>query len=97
MKKKILSILLGIVISMQCLCFTVNAETDTDSTDSIRTIAIDFSDENHPEIELYEGEQVQLVIPDEPDMPEISYIAFHALNQMAAVSHDLKLTGICAG
>ena len=30
-------------------------------------------------------------------MPEISYIAFHALNQMATVSHDLKLTGICAG
>lgn len=30
-------------------------------------------------------------------MPEISCIAFHALNQMAAVSHDLKLTGICAG
>lgn len=66
MKKKILSLLLGIVISMQCLCFTVNAETDTDSTDSIRTIAIDFSDENHPEIELYEGNRYNWSFPMNP-------------------------------
>lgn len=97
MKKKILSFLLGIVISTQHLCFIVNAETDVDSISDIRTIAIDFSDDNVAEIELYEGEQVQLVIPDEPDMPEISYVAFHASNQIAAVSHNLKLTGILAG
>ena len=97
MKKKILSIILSLAVSLQCLCFYVNAETGTDITNGIRAIAIDFSDENEPEIELYEGEQVQLVLPDEPDMPEINYIAFYASNQMAAVSHDLKLTGISAG
>ncbi len=97
MKKKILSFLLGLTVSMHSLCFTVNAETSIDNSDSIRTIAIDFSDDNVTEIELYEGEQVQLIITDEPDMPEISYVAFHASNQIAAISHDLKLTGICAG
>lgn len=97
MKKKILSFLLSLAVSVQCLSFTVNAENGTDSPDSIRTIAIDFSYQNDLEIELYEGEQVQLVIPDEPDMPEINYIAFYASNQIAAVSHDLKLTGISAG
>ncbi len=68
MKKKILSLLLSLAVSVQCLSFTVNAESGTDSPDSIRTIAIDFSYKNDLEIELYEGEQVQLVIPDEPDM-----------------------------
>ena len=97
MKKKILSFLLGLTVSIHSLCFTVNAENSTDNSDSIRTIAIDFSDDNVTEIELYEGEQVQLIITDEPDMPEISYVAFHASNQIAAISHDLKLTGICAG
>ena len=97
MKKKILSIILSLAVSFQCLCFNVNAETGTDINSDIRAIDIDFSDVNEPEIELYEGEQVQLVIPEEPDMPEINYIAFYASNQMAAVSHDLKLTGISAG
>lgn len=64
MKKKILSIILSLAVSLQCLCFNVNAETGTDITNSIRTIAIDFSDVNEPEIELYEGEQVQLVLPE---------------------------------
>lgn len=97
MKKKILSFLLGLTVSMQCLCYIVNAETGTDSTNSIRTIAIDFSYKNDLEIELYEGEQVQLVIPDEPDMPEIDYVAFSSSYCKTAVSHDLKLTGCCAG
>lgn len=97
MKKKVLSFLLGLAVSMQCLCFTINAESGTDSPESIRTISIDFSNKDYLEIELYEGEQVQLVIPDDPDMPEINYVAFHASNQIAAVSHDLKLTGISAG
>lgn len=97
MKKKILSLLLGISISLQCLCFTVNAEDSIDDFADIRMVTIDFSDDNVTEITLTEGEQVQLVIPDEPDMSEISYVAFYASNQMAAVSHDLKLTGICAG
>ncbi len=97
MKNKIISLLLGVAVSIQCFCFNVNAETNSDITNNIRTITIDISDDNITEIELYEGEQVQLVIPDEPDMPEINYVAFHASNQIAAVSHDLKLTGICAG
>lgn len=97
MKKKILSLLLSLSILMQCLCFTVNAETDIDSIGDIRMITIDDSDENAPAIELFEGEQVQLVIPDELDMPEINYVAFSSSYSKTAVSHDLKLTGCCAG
>ncbi len=97
MKKKILSLMLGLAVSLQCLYFTVNAEDRINNSAEMRMVTIDFSDDNAIEITLTEGEQIQLVIPDEPDLPEISYVAFHASNQMAAVSHDLKLTGICAG
>lgn len=97
MKKKILSLLLSLAVSVQCISFTVNAENGTDSPDNIRTIAIDFSDDNVAEIELYEGEQVQLVILDDSDMPEIDYVAFNSSYSKTAVSHDLKLTGCCAG
>ncbi len=71
----------------------IKHEADSD----IRVINIEDLDEDSPAIELYEGEQVQLIITDEPDMSEISYVAFHASNQIATISHDLKLTGICAG
>lgn len=97
MKKKILSFLLSLAVSMQCLCFTVNAENVTNGASDMRMITVDFSDMDETEITITEGEQVQLVIPDEPDMPEINYVAFSAYNQIAAISHDLKLTGICAG
>ena len=36
MKKKILSIILSLAVSLQCLCFNVNAETGTDITNGIR-------------------------------------------------------------
>lgn len=97
MKKKLFSSLLGLVVSMQCLIFTVNAETGTEDISNMRMIAVDFSDSDETEITLTEGEQVQLVIPDEPDMPEIIYVSFYASDQMATISHDLKLTGLCAG
>lgn len=72
----------------------IKYEDDSD----IRVINIEDLDEDSPAIELYEGETVQLVLPEsEPDMPEIIYVAFHASNQIATISHDLKLTGICAG
>lgn len=72
----------------------IKYESDSD----IRVINIEDLDEDSPAIELYEGEQIQLVLPEsEPDMPEIIYVAFHASNQIATISHDLKLTGICAG
>ena len=72
----------------------IKYEADSD----IRVINIEDLDEDSPAIELYEGETVQLVLPEsEPDMPEIIYVAFHASNQIATISHDLKLTGICAG
>lgn len=72
----------------------IKYEADSD----IREINIEDLDEDSPAIELYEGETVQLVLPEsEPDMPEIIYVAFHASNQIATISHDLKLTGICAG
>ena len=72
----------------------IKHEADSD----MRVINIEDLDKDSPAIELYEGETVQLVLPkSEPDMPEIIYVAFHASNQIATISHDLKLTGICAG
>lgn len=97
MKKKILSLMLGLAVSLQCLCFTVNAESGADSTDSIRTIAIDFSDENALEIELYEGEQVQLVLPHDPDEYKVNYVNYYSEDNHIAVSQDLKVVGCYAG
>lgn len=97
MKKKILSLMLSLAVSMQCLCFTVNAETDTDSTDSIRTIAIDLSDKNAVKIELFEGEQIQLVLPHDPDEYKVNYVNYYSEDNHIAVSQDLKVVGCYAG
>ena len=61
----------------------IKYEADSD----MRVINIEDLDEDSPAIELYEGETVQLVLPEsEPDMPEIIYVAFHASNQIATIS-----------
>lgn len=49
------------------------------------------------EIDLYEGEQVQLVLPDDPDRTEINYVNFSSDECRTAVSYDLKLTGYRKG
>lgn len=97
MKKKILSLLLSLAVSVQCLSFTVNAENGTDSPDNIRTIAIDFSDDNVAEIELYEGEQVQLVLPHDHDEYKVNYVNYYSEDNYIAVSQDLKVVGCYAG
>lgn len=97
MKKKILSLMLGLAVSLQCLCFTVNAESGADSTDSIRTVAIDLSDEKAVNIELFEGEQVQLVLPHDPDEYKVNYVNYYSEDNHIAVSQDLKVVGCYAG
>lgn len=92
-----IAFLLSIAVSFQCLCISVNAETDINGTSDIGTVTIDITDYDVAELTLTEGEPIQLVIPDDPDMPEINYVAFYSSKQTAAVSHDLKLTGICEG
>ena len=97
MKKKIISFLLSLAISMQCLCFTVNAETGTDSSDIIRTITLDNSNDKATEIELYEGEQVQLDFQLDPEIYELEDIRSLNENQEPIVSHDGKLIGCNQG
>lgn len=102
MMKKLTSFFLGTSILLQSVCpFSFNATAGTNANISAdRVIQLEQADyiDELITIELYEGETVQLVLPEsEPDMPEIIYVAFHASNQIATISHDLKLTGICAG
>lgn len=97
MKKKILSLLLSLAVSMQCLSFNVNAESGTDSPESIRTISIDFSDKDYLEIELYEGEQVQLDFPLDPEIYNLEDIFSLDENQKPIVSHDGKIVGCNQG
>lgn len=89
--------MLGLAVSLQCLCFTVNAESGADSTDSIRTIAIDLSDEKAVNIELFEGEQVQLVLPHDPNEYKVNYVNYYSEDNHIAVSQDLKVVGCYAG
>lgn len=100
MKKKLFSVLLGIVLSMQGMCSSVFCTTSGDNSiaadDSIVQVEIDMN-EDITEIELSEGEQVQLIISDTHDMPEINYVASYSSECKAAVSQDLKLTGYCEG
>ena len=97
MKKKIISFLLALTVSMHSLCFTVNAETSTDNSDSIRTIAIDFSDDNATEIELYEGEAVQLDFQLDPEIYDLEDIRSYEENRKPIVSYDGKLIGCNSG
>lgn len=60
MRKKSISLLLSLAVSMYSLCFTVNAENNINiSVD--RVIQLEYDESEEPvEIEVYEGEQIQL-------------------------------------
>lgn len=76
---------------MQCLCFSVNAETD-------RVVQVEVGMFSKPaEIEIFEGEQVQLVFPGSSDLDNKRYIHYYSGEKKATVSQNLKLTGYCAG
>lgn len=72
-----------------------------DTIRSLREIKVKFETSYNArptaQIELYEGEQVQLVLPDDSDRPEINYVNFSSNECKTAVSHDLKLTGYRKG
>lgn len=97
MKKKIFSFLLGLVVSMQCLSFNVNAETGTDRPSKIRTITLDASAKVAAEIEVYEGEQVQLDFQLDPEIYDLEDIRSLEENERPIVSHDGKLVGCSQG
>ena len=97
MKKKILSFLLGLVVSMQGLSFTINAETGTDIPDSIRTITLNNPNDNATKIEVYEGEQVQLDFQLDPETYDLEDIRSLEESQEPIVSYDGKLVGCSQG
>lgn len=72
---------------------------ETVNDEGMREIIVCEDDDENPEIQLFEGETVQLVMPVEPDMPEINYISFSpsTMKDGAVVTQDLKLTGLSAG
>lgn len=101
MKSKFLSLITCITLTANCMGFYTNAETaqdispkTIDLTEETSIKNIHGSNQYIETIELYEGEQVQLLLPD---MDDINYVAFYSNNNKAAVSHDLILTGYCAG
>ena len=101
MKSKFLSLITCITLSANCMGFYANAETAQDSrpntidlTDETSVKNIHGSDQYIETIELYEGEQIQLILPDSDD---IKYVTFTSSKNKAAVSHDLILTGYCTG
>ncbi|MBO5163039.1 MAG: dockerin type I repeat-containing protein [Ruminococcus sp.] len=89
--------MLSLAVSAQCMCFTVNAENVADSTDGIRTITVDNSNDNITEIELYEGEQVQLDFQLDPAIYDLEDVRSYEENKSPIVSYDGKLAGCSSG
>ena len=99
MKNKMLALLLGLCVSTQSISFTSISHAE----EPLKEIKVCFDKyyydaKDVTEITLTEGETVQLVLPEsEPDMSEIYYTSFYTSEQDAAVTQDLKLTGLSAG
>lgn len=101
MKSKFLSLITCITLTANCMGFYTNAETaqdispkTIDLTEETSIKNIHGSNQYIETIELYEGEKIQLLLPD---MDDINYVAFYSNNNKAAISHNLILTGYCAG
>ncbi|MBO5383782.1 MAG: dockerin type I repeat-containing protein [Ruminococcus sp.] len=96
MKKNILSFLLGLAISIQCLSFTVNAENNG-MISADRVIQLEYDESAEPvEIEVYEGESVQLDFQLDPEIYDLEYIqCFNS--EKVVVSHTGKLIAYESG
>ena len=97
MKKKILSFLLGLTVSMHSLCFTVNAENNINiSVD--RVIQLEYDESAEPvEIELYEGEQIQLDFQLDSELYDTEDVRYYSRKKCAVVSPTGKFVGCKSG
>ena len=99
MKKKLFTLILGVIISLQAVCSfnaTVTAETDSISTESVVQVAGSTS-ANPIEIQLMEGQQVQLDFQLDPDEYYLDNVYFRADEGNVVGLHNGKLVGCCAG
>lgn len=95
--KKLISVLLAIIVSVQCCSFTVNAENNTNIS-ADRVIQLEQADYNDEliTIELYEGEAVQLDFQLDPEIYDLEYIQCFS-SEKVVVSHTGKLIAYDSG
>ncbi len=100
MRKKLMALILGAVISLQGICsggVVINADDNNiSSVDRVVQLEYDESAEL-AEIELFEGEQVQLDFQLDPELYDLEDIRFYSSRKYAIVSHTGKLVGFKSG
>lgn len=98
MKKKLFTLIIGMIITLQVICSSgiiVNAN-DISAERTVYLEKIPPLDEPI-EVELYEGEVVQLELSDNFEFDDKQHIRFSSLDFNAAVTQDLKLVGCNEG
>jgi len=98
MKKKLFTLIIGMIITLQVICSSgiiVNAN-DISAERTVYLEKIPPLDEPI-EVELYEGEAVQLQLSDSFEFDENQHIRFSSYGFNAAVTQDLKLIGCNEG
>lgn len=98
--KKLTSFFLGTSILLQSVCpFSFNATAGTNANISAdRVIQLEYDESAEPvEIEVYEGEQIQLDFQLDPEIYDLEDIRSYEENRKPIVSYDGKLIGCNSG
>ncbi|MBQ7028196.1 MAG: dockerin type I repeat-containing protein [Ruminococcus sp.] len=99
MMKKLTSFFLGTSILLQSVCpFSFNATAGTNTNISAdRVIQLEYDESEEPvEIEVYEGEQIQLDFQLDPEIYDLEYIQCFS-SEKVVVSHTGKLIAYDSG
>jgi len=98
MKKKLLALIFGAIFSFQIM-FSGGIVVNANDISAERIVYLEkISSIDKPiEVELYEGEVVQLELSDYFEFDDKEHIAFDSLDFNAAVTQDLKLVGCNEG
>ena len=93
--RKILSILLGLTLSLNCLCFSTNAVNAGDN--QYMKILPLYDNGEIVEINLTEGETVQLDFQSDSALYDLEDVQYYSYNRCAIVSSTGKLVGCKSG
>ena len=100
MKKKLMALVLGAVISLQGICsggIVINAE-DSGAPSADRVVQIEYDEFVRPiKVELYQGEQIQLDLGDIPDGYDTENINYKPYDNKVVISDDGVMVGYDIG
>lgn len=100
MKKKLMALILGSVISLQGICsggIVINAE-DSGASSADRVVQIEYDEFVRPiKVELYQGEQIQLDFGDISEDYDTENIIYKPVNNKVVISNDGVMVGCDIG